>query len=373
MSKKDARIDKMVVVVNPCEDTYIGCIGVITGFNENNNNLAYVRITGSRYKGHKIAFFMEELQIIDESEIKKRLEEELNKRKEAFAKLTTSIMIKGFAKEFIISNSKKDKFTDEIFDAIDKVLSENNDEKENKEKKEIKHHNKELKKYKKTLPLIPCAGVESEPFTKPKVYQEHTTKYYSNDINFPKPRKNYFTYEENYPIYHFITGNFHRTKEEAIKNRKADLDSMKKAAEKQKDWVEIVRKAVKENNKDIGENDEVKKLIPDFNNIKLSKFYDKKDNSFTYYKISKIFSSGNKYFHIEKISRISATKYNILNLIAEDYAKGNFFLTEKEAKNSMMYKKMKTFFKDFEELSRNYKYSIEDIRNIMKENMKEEK
>lgn len=116
-------------------------------------------------------------------------------------------------------------------------------------------------------------------------------------------------------------------KKEATINKNKVLDSIYKNFEKMKDWDSIDRAIFNDESLNRGSLD----------NIKLSKFYKNKRFK-NYYKIC--YDSEFNTFNIKK--QIIVPSANL----CFDYAIGNFFITKAEAENSVMYKKMKTFFKE---------------------------
>lgn len=148
---------------------------------------------------------------------------------------------------------------------------------------------------------------------------------YSNlGVDF-EPLAYYFSNSNLYDISLYNEGFCFRTYEEAKRNKFKVQDSLYKKFEKQKDWANIERKIFNNNNLKSG----------NLEYIKFSKFF---KNRF-YYKIC--IDPEFETFYIKKMNIGNGNSY----LTCFDYATENFFLTKSEAKNSKMYKKMKTFFK----------------------------
>ena len=146
----------------------------------------------------------------------------------------------------------------------------------------------------------------------------------------------------------YILGNVFRAKDsKEVKKHKQKIiyHRLHSMYEKQKDWAKIQRKAFNQLRKDNFVNgtdlDSPWSLdISNKNNIFYSKFADKG----YYYR----FSIGTDFFFITKASIPNKDEakgnYKAIARICQDYAIGNFFTSEKDAKRSIIFQKLKTFF-----------------------------
>lgn len=189
-----------------------------------------------------------------------------------------------------------------------------------KNMKNFKHIKRE--NYPNDIPMIP-QGYDNvdNPTNNSSVYFSWES---NNDGNYPYC--DYFSNNDYLEILKYNTGNFFRTEDDAIAHKNKVLDSTYKSFEKMKDWATIERKIFNDNTYNRGSID----------NIKLSKFSNHKKFKH-YYKIC-----CDREFNTFSIEKQSITPNAI---VCFDYAIGNFFITKSEAENSVMYKKMKTFFK----------------------------
>ena len=161
--------------------------------------------------------------------------------------------------------------------------------------------------------------------------------------------------------YNYIFGNFFRTdSDDAQRNVNKMADHINKMVEKTKDWANIIRTQFKDNNVYTDEKGDLK-IAPSVASILDSKFrkydesYDKDpaQGYITYYKF-KIFSANHSKttdghtptfrFSISKVTIGSKDDDKMLAELCRDYCIGNFFLTKKEAKTSIIFRKLSTFF-----------------------------
>lgn len=186
--------------------------------------------------------------------------------------------------------------------------------------KNFKHIKRE--NYPNDIPMIP-QGYDKEPIS-----INNSSVYFSwESSNSFNPLCEYFDNNDYLQILKYINGDFFRTEIDAIIHRNKVLDTTYKNFEKMKDWASIERKIFNSSILNRGSLD----------NIKLSKFSNHKKFRY-YYKIC-----CNREFNTFSIEKQTITPSAIMCF---DYAIGNFFITRSEAKNSVMYKKMKTFFKE---------------------------
>jgi hypothetical protein len=146
----------------------------------------------------------------------------------------------------------------------------------------------------------------------------------------------------------YILGNIVRAKvSKEVKKRKQKViyHRLQSMYDKQKDWAKIQRKAFNQLRKDNFENgtdlDSLDPLdISNKNNIFYSKFADKG----YYYKLH----TSSDFFYIKKVSiptkDEAKDKDQEMKRVCRDYATGNFFTSVKDAKRSIMFQKLKTFF-----------------------------
>lgn len=146
----------------------------------------------------------------------------------------------------------------------------------------------------------------------------------------------------------YILGNIIREKDsKEVKKRKQKVirHRLHSMYDKQKDWAKIERKSFNQLRKNNFENgtdlDSHGPLdISNKNNIFYSKFVDKG----YYYK----FHTSSDFFFLKKvfIPNIfeAKDKDQVMERVCRDYATGNFFTSVKDAKRSIMFQKLKTFF-----------------------------
>lgn len=191
-----------------------------------------------------------------------------------------------------------------------------------KNPKNIKREN-----YPNDIPMIP-QGYDASLYN-PVKRSSNNTVYYSweDSIVVSHPVCEYFDNRYYLHILKYINGDFFRTEKDAMLNRNKMLDSIHKNFDKMKDWASIERAIFNDESLNRGS----------VENIKLSKFSNHKKFKY-YYKIC----------CNSEFNTCSIEKHNIVPsaILCFDYASGNFFTTRSEAENSVMYKKMKTFFKE---------------------------
>lgn len=189
--------------------------------------------------------------------------------------------------------------------------------------KNFKHIKRE--NYPNDVPMIP-QGYDIGQYDSVKT--NNNSVYYSwEQPIIDQPICEYFDNKDYLHILKYISGDFFRTENDARNNKNKILDSIYKNFDKMKDWASIERAIFNDETLNRGSLD----------NIKLSKFFNHKKFKH-YYKIccNREFNT----FTIEKQNIVSSA------IMCFDYAVGNFFITKSEAENSVMYKKMKTFFKE---------------------------
>lgn len=217
------------------------------------------------------------------------------------------------------------------FGDIEEYFSENEirmiKEKEEKIDTTLKHlknfKNIKRENYPNDIPMIP-QGYDVGIYDKPN----NNSIFYSWEESFMSyPICEYFNNNDFFHILKYIHGDFFRNIKDAKRNKNKVLDSTYKNFEKMKDWASIERAIFNDESLNRGS----------IENIKLSKFANHKKFKH-YYKIC----CNNEF------NTCSIEKHNIVPsaILCFDYASGNFFTTKSEAENSVMYKKMKTFFKE---------------------------
>lgn len=201
---------------------------------------------------------------------------------------------------------------------------------------------REIKKFKQTLPMIPVGngGYIDENISSVYFHVFDPVETHEDDFT-----ADFYT-NSNEDKLNYIFGNFFRTLDECKENKKKIKDVIDKAVEKQKDWAMINRIMFHSGYFEKNNHGDYEITPSSSAAIFCSKFAEKihDDTRIEYYKLTT--DHFQTYFYIKKV-----VVYNHKDTIDEhhkacfDYATGNFFLTHKEAKNSMMFKKMKTFFK----------------------------
>lgn len=196
--------------------------------------------------------------------------------------------------------------------------------------KNFKHIKRE--NYPNDVPMIPQGYDDDSLYS---LYNPNKKKINNNSVYFSwedsifasHPVCGYFDNRDYLQILKYINGDFFRTKKDAIINKNKMIDSIYKNFDKMKDWAGIERAIFNDETLNRGS----------LENIKLSKFSNHKKFKH-YYKIccNREFNT----FTIEKQNIVPSA------IMCFDYAVGNFFITKSEAENSVMYKKMKTFFKE---------------------------
>ena len=206
---------------------------------------------------------------------------------------------------------------------------------------------REIKKFKNSLPMIPVGngGYVDENNTSVYFHAFNTVESHEDDFT-----AEFFTHSNEDKL-NYIFGNFFRTLNECKENKKIIKDVINKAVEKQTDWAMMMHKLFKSGNFEKNIHG-VYEIFPSISSIFCSKFakkirsdiYAKRyEKRIEYYKLTT--DSLQSYFYIKKVAVCSMKdSMKEKSKVCFDYATGNFFLTYREAKNSMMFKKMKTFF-----------------------------
>ena len=236
--------------------------------------------------------------------------------------------------------SKKDwsDHAEEIMKRIVKFLDEYNKEKE---------EHKKMKDFKNTLPMIPSSCGTSTIDNSIYTYVDQT-----NDDDVFEIVGTPITVTDGYTKdlldkYNYIFGNFFRNPDKAYLHRNRVSDHINKMVEKAKDWAQIVRKQYQKENIYQDKKDRLN-IKSSLDNIFDSKFAIGDENKeIVYYKFIVVSEDG----WLKPEFKLVKTKVENIEpdyskaTICFDYASGNFFLTAKEAKTSIMFKKLKTFFK----------------------------